>query len=356
LVNAILSFWPVRAAMELIFGIDRRRRLPRYASRRLTRWWAAHGGTKIEGGSNSKSNLESNLELRNSGKENLPGVSAKDGNFHEFLSSRFNQDSSSSLMQDGNGQPRRVALFCDTYIEHFQSEVGRAAVEVLESAGFRVDLAVAGCCQRPAISKGVLAVAKREGTRTMERLDAWARQGVPILVCEPSCASALADDLPDLIDDAKLGARVAACVRPIDQFLGEELAAGRIKLSWGPPRPRTLLVHGHCHHKAIFDMKPALALLRAIPGATVTAIDAGCCGMAGAFGYEKEHYDLSVKVAEDRFLPALRNAPAGARLVAAGFSCRHQAADLASGLAVRPAIHPIVAVREALANSHGRDF
>jgi Fe-S oxidoreductase len=159
----------------------------------------------------------------------------------------------------------------------------------------------------------------------------------------------LADDLPDLIDDAELGARVAACVRPIDQFLGEAMRAGALKLPWGPPRERKLLVHGHCHQKALFSVKPGLALLGAIPGATVEAIDAGCCGMAGAFGYEKEHYELSAKIAEDRLLPALRKAGRDATIVAGGFSCRHQVADLAG----REAVHPIVAVRGALAMDGG---
>jgi FAD/FMN-containing dehydrogenase/Fe-S oxidoreductase len=296
LVNGLLGWAPVRALLENVAGIDRRRRLPCYARRALTDWFVARGNR-------------------------------------------------------GSGTAGRVALFCDTYIEHYEPEVGKAAVEVLEAAGYAVELAVAGCCQRPAISKGFLDHARIHGSRTMAKLDAWAREGAPIVVCEPSCASALADDLPDLIDDAALGARVAACIKPVDQFLGEALLAGKLKLPWGPARSSTLLVHGHCHQKALFSLKPGLALLGAIPGARVESIQAGCCGMAGAFGYEKEHYDLSVKIAEDRLLPALNKAFAAGgeatTVVAGGFSCRHQVADLAG----RAAIHPVQAVRAAMANA-----
>ena len=213
-------------------------------------------------------------------------------------------------------------------------------------AGYAVELVSPGCCQRPAISKGFLDAAKEGGTRTMRNLDDYARQGIPILVCEPSCASSLTDDLPDLIDDEALGRRVSACVKMIDVFLEAELAAGRCTLPWmeGPATAFQILVHGHCHQKALYGTSATLGLLRRIPGASVELIDAGCCGMAGSFGYEKEHYELSMKIGEDRLFPALRRAPAQARIVASGFSCRHQIFD---GVG-RRAHHMIELVREGL--------
>lgn len=294
LVNEMLGAGPVKAALDVV-GIDKRRTLPKFSNERLSKWFAAR---------------------------------RRDG-----------------VRPETRGT---VALFNDTYIEHHEPGIGKAAVEVLEAMGFAVELAAAGCCQRPAMSKGFLDVAKRKGTATMKKLDAWARRGVPILVCEPSCASSLKDDLPDLIDDAELGRRVAERVFVLEQFIEGELAAGRRELPWKEANgsaPLEILFHGHCHQKAMNAATAVKKLLERIPGARVATIDCGCCGMAGAFGYEKEHYELSMKVGEDRFFPALRAAAPGTVIVADGFSCRHQIAD---GVA-RQARHAIEIVRENLA-------
>jgi Fe-S oxidoreductase len=174
------------------------------------------------------------------------------------------------------------------------------------------------------LSKGLVRDAKRDGTRTMEKLDVFARQGLPILCLEPSCASALADDLPDLIDDEQLGRRVAGCVKMIDVFLEEEVAAGRI-----PPLASTagdVLLHGHCHQKAEFGTSAIHAHFTRMDGTRCEEVDSGCCGMAGSFGYE--HYDLSRQIGEDRLFPAVRDAVAqGKTIVACGVSCRHQLKD-----------------------------
>jgi len=166
--------------------------------------------------------------------------------------------------------------------------------------------------------------AKRHGTRTMENLDVYARQGLPILCLEPSCASALADDLPDLIDDEALGRRVAACVKMIDVFLAEEVAAGKIPALESPVAE--ILLHGHCHQKALFGTVAIRKLFAAMPATNCQEVDSGCCGMAGSFGYE--HHDLSEKIGEDRLFPAVREAVAeGKTIVACGISCRHQLRD-----------------------------
>lgn len=218
----------------------------------------------------------------------------------------------------------RVVLFDDTYANYLEPAVGLAAVELLEGCGYEVLLARAGCCQRPRLSKGLVRAAKRHGTRTMQNLDVYARHGLPILCLEPSCASALADDLPDLIDDAELGQRVAACVTMIDVFLDREVAAGRL-----PPLAATatdFLLHGHCHQKAAFGTAAIHRHFRRMVGVTCQEVDAGCCGMAGSFGYE--HYDVSQQVGEDRLFPAVRQAlPDGKTIIACGLSCRHQLRD-----------------------------
>lgn len=287
--NAMMRNGAVKLALEAAFGVDRRRSLPPFANRKLTDWFRARGTKRGD---------------------------------------------------------KRVALFADTWSEHFETGVGRAAAEVLEAAGYEVQVVRPGCCQRPAISKGFLEEAKREGTKTLRGLEPLARAGIPILMLEPSCATALTEDLPDLIDDAELGKIVRAAVRPIEDFLLDEINAGRCKLPFraAPAQIEKVLLHGHCHQKAIYGVQGSIELLRKSGGLDASLIDAGCCGMAGAFGYEKAHYEISMKMGEDRLFPAIRAADAGTKIVAAGFSCRRQIAD-GTG---RNALHPIELLRELI--------
>ncbi len=223
-----------------------------------------------------------------------------------------------------SGERPRVVLFDDTYANYLEPHVGVSAVELLEGCGYEVILAQAGCCQRPRLSKGLVRQAKRDATKTMEKLDQYARQGLPIVCLEPSCASALADDVPDLIDDGELGRRVADRVMMIDVFLDREVAAGRI-----PPlraAGTAFLLHAHCHQKSEFGTAAIHAHFSRIPEANCVEPDSGCCGMAGSFGYE--HYDLSMTIGEQRLFPAVRQAIAeGRTIIASGISCRHQLQD-----------------------------
>ncbi len=238
------------------------------------------------------------------------------------------------------GTDRRVVLFDDTYMSFHEPGVGRSAVELLESCGYDVTLARAGCCQRPRISHGFLREAKRDGERTLRNLDRYIQDGLPVVVCEPGCASALVDDLPDLIDDTALGERISTNVMMIDDFLATELAAGRLDVTFSSPATK-ILIHGHCHQQSLFGTSSMKNVLARVPGLEVDVIDSGCCGMAGSFGYEREHYDLSMKVGEDRLFPALRGLGSETTVVACGFSCRHQIAD-ATG---RRAVHWVETLR-----------
>lgn len=218
---------------------------------------------------------------------------------------------------------RVVVLFADTFMNFHEPHVGIVAVELLESCGFRVIPARAGCCQRPRISQGFLRAARRDGEVTLRNLDAFIRRGLDIVVCEPGCASALLDDLPDLVGDGALAERIRAHVFMIDVFLARELRAGRLSGPLTSPY-RRLLVHGHCHRQALFTPAGMEELYRSVEGVTVDWTEGGCCGMAGAFGYEKEHYELSLRVGEEKLFPAIRARPEGAAVVASGFSCRRQ--------------------------------
>jgi Fe-S oxidoreductase len=231
-------------------------------------------------------------------------------------------------------QGRRVVLFADTYLECHDAHVGHAAAKLLEGCGYEVELYASGCCQRPRISHGFLHDARREGERTLRELDQYFREGIPVLVCEPSCASALGDDLPDLVLDAELGERAAKGVKMVDVFLAEELEAGRLDAVFSSPFEE-LLIHGHCHQKALYGTAAMKRLYREVPALTVAEVDSGCCGMAGSFGYEQEHYQLSRKIGEDRLFPALRELSSAAAVVACGTSCREQIRHFAG----RQALH-----------------
>jgi FAD/FMN-containing dehydrogenase/Fe-S oxidoreductase len=226
-----------------------------------------------------------------------------------------------------NGQSLgKVVLFDDTYMNYHQPEVGVSAVELLESCGYEVVRAGAGCCQRPKISHGFLREAKEEGEKTLRNLDQYIQQGLPIVVCEPECASALTDDLPDLIDDEELGNRIKENVMMIDEFLAKEVSAGNLDCKFTSPHEK-ILIHGHCHQKALYGTTAMKFLLDRVEGTTAEEIDSGCCGMVGSFGYEKEHYDLSRQIGEDRLFPAIREREDSTAVIACGFSCRHQIAD-----------------------------
>ena len=229
----------------------------------------------------------------------------------------FAKQSLKSLLGDcrTKGTPERgeVALYIDSYTNAYEPHVGLAGLNLLAACGYQVTPLFVGDSQRARISKGLLDLAKRDGEKVLRRIDEKVPGDVPILCLEPSCASALADDLPDLIGDHALGQRISSRVTLVDEFLFRE----GVELKSRYPK---LLIHGHCHQKSLFGMK---GLQRLLPEAKV--IEAGCCGMAGSFGYE--HRDLSLKIGEDRLFPAVRKRPKGTEIVANGFSCRHQVAE-----------------------------
>jgi len=240
---------------------------------------------------------------------------------HSSFQKWFSQHSNS------NGKhSKQVVLFNDTYMNYHETTVGVSAVELLESCGYEVILANAGCCQRPKISHGFLRDAKVAGEKTLRNLDKFIHQGLQIVVCEPGCASALTDDLPDLIDDVELGKRIKQNVKMIDEFLFQEIKNGQLTCDF-ISNYNKILIHGHCHQKSLYGTTTMKEILDEVAGISVKEIDSGCCGMAGSFGYEKEHYDLSMQIGEDRLFPAIRNMESDTTVVACGFSCRHQIID-----------------------------
>jgi FAD/FMN-containing dehydrogenase/Fe-S oxidoreductase len=291
--NALAGTAAVRSMNARLLGIHRDRALPRWASRTLRAQWSA----------------------------NAPRAAA-----------------------DKPAQNRAPAwLFNDTFTNYFHPEIGLAARDVLEAAGLSVGLAANGCCGRPLISQGLLQEARelaRRNTRYFGSLAGPAEAGHYVFL-EPSCLSAMREDVPALLrgEEQQQALRIAErCV----SF--EELMEGRpLHLREGPPR---ILLHGHCHQKSMGGVPPAKSLLEQIPGTAVTDLDAGCCGMAGSFGYAREHFEVSRQIGERRLLPAARALKEGDVLVAAGTSCRQQVSDFAG---VR-AIHPAELLRDLLEN------
>ena len=225
----------------------------------------------------------------------------------------------------------QALLFVDTFTNHYDPEIGVAAVELMEQAGRAVGLAPNVCCGRPLISQGLLREAAELARQNTARLFDAASKGVPLVVCEPSCLSSLREDAPDLLRGEE--AERARVVGRSAVLLEEYLLGLDLEFNAGPSE---IVFHGHCHQKSMGLAAPAAALLGRVPGAKVTQLDAGCCGMAGSFGYV--NYEVSKQIGERRLLPAARSLKPGAVLVAAGTSCRHQVHDLAGVEAVHPAV------------------
>jgi FAD/FMN-containing dehydrogenase/Fe-S oxidoreductase len=225
-------------------------------------------------------------------------------------------------------------LFVDTFTNYYDPEIGTAALDVLAAAGAPAALAPNGCCGRPQISKGLLDDARLLAKRNADQLYEAAAAGRPLVFCEPSCLSAVREDAPALLrGEARRKARVVASA----SVLFEEYVAtlGTLPLAAGPSR---VLLHGHCHQRSMGLVPPARALLSRIPGVTVVDAEAGCCGMAGSFGYGRDHYEVSRAIGERRLFPAVRARGEGTVVVAAGTSCRHQIHDFTDVEAVHPAV------------------
>ena len=238
---------------------------------------------------------------------------------------------------------KKVVLFSDTFMNYSEPSIGKAAVEVLEACGFEVLLPEKRCCGRPLISEGMLDRAIENANYNINTLCAYADKGIPIIGCEPSCTSAITDDYVELIGtpDAK---RVAEATYSFEEFFAQLVGDGELPLEFST-EPRDILLHGHCHQRALIGIQPTVKMLSLPAEHKVTVIDSSCCGMAGAFGYEKKHYELSMNIGELRLFEAVREKPPESfTLSAAGFSCRHQ---LEHGTGVQPK-HPIEVLRDAI--------
>ncbi|MDA0366468.1 MAG: FAD-binding protein [Chloroflexi bacterium] len=229
--------------------------------------------------------------------------------------------------REGRGESPRgeVVFFADTFTDAYHPEVGRAATRVLEALGYRVTVVdQLGCCGRPLISKGQLGTARTWARRNVRRLAPYAHRGVPIVGTEPSCLLTLRDEYPELVggDDARA---VASHALLLDELIATALRDDPSLASrFGSVRVSHAVLHGHCHQKALAGMESTLAVLGLVPGLSVELIDSACCGMAGSFGFEAEHYELSRAMGARKLFPAVEAAAADAEVLITGVSCRQQ--------------------------------
>jgi len=249
-----------------------------------------------------------------------------------------------------------VVLFADTFNNYFESENAAAALQVLQAAGYKVHVARAAsadaeparplCCGRTYLASGLVDEAKAEARRVVEALRPYVARGLPVVGLEPSCLLTLRDEflVMGLGRDAEL---LGAQALLFEEFLAREHAAGKLKLTLKALPEARALLHGHCHQKAFDAVRPVQTVLGLVPGLKVELIESSCCGMAGSFGYEAKHYDVSMQMAELSLLPAVRAAGADTVLVADGTSCRHQIADGAQ----REAVHVARVLARALSDT-----
>ncbi len=305
-----LANWTVRqpllrTLLERYGGIHADRPLPTFADETFPKWFAARQSRPYR-----TSHPDQRQEMEQGTGNMEPGRPA------------------GPLVVEGHA-PRvtrgDAVLYHDTFTDYYHPEVGRAAVRILEALGYRVVLVDRlGCCGRPAISKGLLSTAKQWARDNVQALLPYARRGVPIIGTEPSCLLTLRDEYPDLLrDDATR--TVAGRALLLDELI-VRLAAEDPSIAsvFRDDLQQDVLLHAHCHQKALVGPEPTLLALRLVPGYKVSLIDSACCGMAGSFGFEAEHYDISRAMGAYRLFPAVEAADATTAIAITGVSCRQQ--------------------------------
>ena len=238
-----------------------------------------------------------------------------------------------------------MILWPDTWNNHFHPTTAQAAVEVLEDAGFHVLIPqVELCCGRPLYDYGMLDLAKKLLNEIIDSLGPQIEAGICIVGLEPSCVSVFRDEMSNLLRGREQAKRFKAQTYLLTEFL-EKFAP-----DYQPPKlSRKVVAHAHCHHKSVLDMKSEEKILSKL-GVEYQLLDDGCCGMAGAFGFERgEHYDVSIKAGERGLLPAVREAASDTIIVADGFSCREQITQTTT----RQALHPAQLIKLAIDDHDG---
>ena len=255
---------------------------------------------------------------------------------------------SNLIIADAVGK-REVVLFIDTFNNYFEPDNARAALKVLEAAGYTVHIPRAKdtkrplCCGRTYLATGMVDKARAEAQRTIDTLMPYIERGIPVVGLEPSCLLGMRDEFLSLWPTPQ-AAELDLNAYLFEEFIARELDAGRFKLNLKSLPQKKALLHGHCHQKAFAAMPAVLRVLKLIPELQTELIESSCCGMAGSFGYDAEHYDVSMQMAEAALLPKVREAGKDTLIIADGTSCRHQIHDGAQ----REAVHVARVLADAL--------
>ncbi len=294
-------------------------------------------GSKMAGLTNAVygSKLLSSMVKKTAGvaqERSLPKVSSFDFNKHL---QKFTKESTVTKS--------KLVLYIDEFTNYLDTELGRDAIEVLTRLGYDVQLFYAES-GRTYISKGFLKEAKKLAVANIEKLKLYAEQALPVIGLEPSAILTFRDEYKRFGGDPKTLDAIAANVFIIEEFLAKEIEKGELKPEQFTKEARTVKIHNHCHQKALSNQKVTFDILNLPENYKVSIISSGCCGMAGSFGYEEEHYEVSMQIGELKLFPAIRKSAVDVIIAANGTSCRHQIHDGTK----RKALHPITILKEAL--------
>jgi FAD/FMN-containing dehydrogenase/Fe-S oxidoreductase len=271
LSNWMMSIPGSKQILEQYVGIDSRRPLPRFASQTFTQWFKARGGS--------------------------PPAAATKG---------------------------QVLLFPDTTTNFNHPELGIAAVEVIEKLGYQVIVPKVKCCGRPMLSNGMIDAAKENISFNIDQIYPYIEGGAKLVGIEPSCVLGFLGDFGDLVDDPGKPDAIAENTMLIEEFFLYAIENDSEILFQNAPKNQTAVLHGHCHQKALVGTSAAMQVLEHIPGLNTSEVKSGCCGMAGSFGYFKDHYEISMQIGEETLFPKLRNEDEDTLVITEGVSCREQ--------------------------------
>jgi Fe-S oxidoreductase len=265
---------------------------------------------------------------------------------HKFTLQQWFKKHKKATTGQAPNATRRVHFFCDEFTNYNDTEIGMKAILLLEKLGYEVVIPNHVESGRAWLSKGLLRDAKKIAQKNVALLHNIVTPDAPMVGVEPSAILTFRDEYPDLMDDDQLDAakKLSASVYFIDEFITSEIARGHITKEQFTSEKKLVKLHGHCQQKAWNAMTASVKVLSLPENYTVQTIPSGCCGMAGSFGYEKEHYDISMQIGELVLFPAVRTTPDDVILAAPGTSCRHQIKD-GTG---RKAKHPVEILYEAL--------
>lgn len=247
---------------------------------------------------------------------------------------------------EANGNKGSLIFFCDEFTNYLDTEIGMTALRLLAKLGYQVTLLSHAESGRAHISKGLLAPAQKMAIRNVKCFQGQVSESMPLVGLEPSAILTFRDEYPKLVPQElqESASLLAKNTYTLDEFLAREMKKGKLSAESFTETPKRILLHGHCHQKALSSPDYTASILSLPAQYQVELIPSGCCGMAGSFGYEKEHYELSMNIGELVLFPAVRSASEEVLIAAPGTSCRHQIKDGTQ----RTALHPVEILWQAL--------